>query len=102
MPKYSNVDVDNWLWIGARQVSAHVVDDATLDNVSNVTNVFRVDNVTKVVNVTRFYSFSLMSLMSCRKTLIVHPTHDPMNTNITCLTTLCCEFNSHTGSSPHD
>ena len=51
---------NNWLWIGARQISAHVVDNASLDNVSNVANVFRVDNVAKVVNVTRCYSFSLM------------------------------------------
>ena len=41
--------------LGAWQISAHVDDNASLDNVSNVVNVFRVDNVANVVNVTRFY-----------------------------------------------
>ena len=66
------------------------------------TNVSTVANVASVANVAYSCSFSLMSLISCLKTLITHPTRDPMNTNITYLATLGCEFNSHKGSAPRD
>ena len=79
-------------------------DDVTCRNsLNNVASEYVVVSLADLANITRFCSFLLMSLML----FTLHPPKPPQLTlcactNIATLAALCCEFNSHTGSSSHD